>query len=118
MPPGFVLSTAAYDAFVSANRLAGSVADLAALPSDAGPGEFERAAEKIRALFLDSHVPGDVADALAGAYAELGGDVAVRSSATAEDLPGASFAGQQETFLHVHGCAVVAEAVRACWASL
>ena len=118
VPPGFVLTTDAYDAFVAANGLAAPVAELAALPADAEPGAFERAAEKIRALFLGGRVPEDVARELAAAYAELGGDVAVRSSATAEDLPDASFAGQQETFLHVRGAEVVTEAVRACWASL
>jgi pyruvate,water dikinase len=118
VPTGFVLTTAAYDAFVAAHGLAETVVELATPAAGAEPGEFERAAEKIRTLFLGAEVPHDVAGELTAAYAELGGDVAVRSSATAEDLPDASFAGQQETFLHVRGAEVVVEAVRACWASL
>ena len=66
-------------------------------------------------------MPDDIAEAIRQAYAELGGDdlpVAVRSSATAEDLPEMSFAGQQETYLNMHGEAMVLEAVKRCWASL
>jgi phosphoenolpyruvate synthase/pyruvate phosphate dikinase len=64
-------------------------------------------------------VPPDVETAVRGAYAAMGaGPVAVRSSATAEDLPFASFAGQQDSFLDVVGADAVLEAVRQCWASL
>ena len=66
-------------------------------------------------------MPADIAEAIRQAYAELGGGdlpVAIRSSATAEDLPGMSFAGQQETYLNVRGEARVLEAVKRCWASL
>jgi phosphoenolpyruvate synthase/pyruvate phosphate dikinase len=72
-------------------------------------------------------MPDDIAEAIRRAYAKLGayaglgeGDapVAVRSSATAEDLPGASFAGQQETYLNIRGAQAVLAAVRKCWASL
>lgn len=64
-------------------------------------------------------MPEDLRTEIAGAYASLGGGaVAVRSSATAEDLPGAAFAGQQETFLNVVGEDAVLAAVADCWASL
>src|SRR5450755_3737050 len=66
-------------------------------------------------------MPEEIAAAIVRAYAELGGgdlSVAVRSSATAEDLPEMSFAGQQETYLNMHGAAMVLDAVKRCWASL
>jgi phosphohistidine swiveling domain-containing protein len=67
----------------------------------------------------DGPVPPDVAEAIRSAYADLGrGPVAVRSSATAEDLPGAAFAGQQDTYLDIEGEADLLDAVRRCWASL
>lgn len=66
-------------------------------------------------------MPDDIARAIGQAYATLGGGdlpVTVRSSATAEDLPEMSFAGQQETYLNMHGEAVALDAVKRCWASL
>ena len=120
VPPGFVVTTGAYDAFVEAGGLREEIVDLASRPQD--PGAFEAAAEEIRALFDRGEIPDDVADEIRVAYEKLVEDgetpVAVRSSATAEDLPGASFAGQQETYLNVRGSGVLMEAVRACWASL
>jgi rifampicin phosphotransferase len=122
VPPGFVLTTAAYDAFVAANDIGDAIVSLAALPPAAGPGAFEDAAERIRALFSAGEVPAEVAGELRACYAALceGGKaaVAVRSSATAEDLAGASFAGQQETYLNVRGAAALIGAVQNCWASL
>ncbi len=78
------------------------------------------AGAETREALLGATVPDDVAAAVRAAYAALGPDVpvAVRSSATAEDLPTASFAGQQDTFLHVVGIGAVLDAVRRCWASL
>src|SRR6478735_8724746 len=107
VPPGFVLTTAAYRAFVGGVQE--EVLSLAAA-SDA---------EGIRALFTSRPVPDDVAGELTEAWSALGEvPVAVRSSATAEDLEGASFAGQQDTYLNVVGAAAVVDAVRRCWASL
>jgi rifampicin phosphotransferase len=118
VPPGFVLTTAAYDAFVETNGMKDEILALASEPED--PGAFEAAEKEIRALFARGEIPDDVAAEIRTAYDRLadGGAVAVRSSATAEDLPGASFAGQQETYLNVRGAAALMEAVRACWASL
>src|SRR5207244_4675739 len=80
---------------------------------------------KIRALIAGAGLPQDLRDEAAFAYRELsrrygieGADVAVRSSATAEDLPGASFAGQQDTWLNVQGESAVLVAIRRCFASL
>src|SRR5215211_1147002 len=120
VPPGFVVTTGAYDAFVAAGGLKGEIVGLASQADD--PAAFEAAEGKIRALFAQGEIPDDMADEIRTAYDRLananGGAVAVRSSATAEDLPGASFAGQQETYLNVRDAGALLEAVRACWASL
>ncbi|HYF92815.1 MAG TPA: PEP/pyruvate-binding domain-containing protein [Symbiobacteriaceae bacterium] len=111
VPPGFVLLTAAYRGFVGANGLQPEIERLAAQGESASPA--------IRALFEHREIPAEVASAVIDAYRRLGGGVvAVRSSATAEDLPGASFAGQQETYLNIEGEPAVLEAVRRCWSSL
>ncbi|HEX7302798.1 PEP/pyruvate-binding domain-containing protein [Lentzea sp.] len=98
VPPGFCVTTDAYRAV--------------ALPS-ATP-------ENVRRTLLETPVPQEIRDAVVAGYRELGDDVpvAVRSSATAEDLPFASFAGQQDTLLNVVGEDAVVDAVRRCWASL
>jgi rifampicin phosphotransferase len=120
VPPGFVVTTGAYDAFVEAGGLKVEIVGLASRAD--GPAAFEAAEEKIRALFAQVEVPDDMADEIRTAYDRLananGGAVAVRSSATAEDLPGASFAGQQDTYLNVRDAEALMEAVKACWASL
>jgi pyruvate,water dikinase len=121
VPDGFHVSTAAYRQFVDANNLQSRI--LAALePADPDqPATLEAASQVIRELFLKAEMPPAIAGAVARAYAGLAGQsptVAVRSSATAEDLPGLSFAGQQETYLNVRGADAVLEAVKRCWASL
>jgi phosphohistidine swiveling domain-containing protein len=119
VPPGFCLTTEAYreatepagleEIFDDLERTAGS--DIAALSA---------LAERARAAVLDMAIPPAIAEAVAAEYAGLGADVpvAVRSSATAEDLPFASFAGQQDTYLNIVGRDDVLDAVRRCWASL
>lgn len=121
VPPGFVLTTAAYADFVEANHLGAGIQELAALSPEAAPQDYEDAATRIRALFAGGTMPAAIAAELGTAYGLIGnGDpaVAVRSSATAEDLPSASFAGQQETYLNVAGMEALAAAVTECWASL
>lgn len=119
VPPGFIVSTAAYDAFVQANGLADAVlAIVQGIPSG-DPQTLEQASQAIGARFAVGHMPPDIADALYQAYAALGRPpVAVRSSATAEDLPGLSFAGQQDTYLNVTGDDMLRQAVVGCWRSL
>ena len=74
---------------------------------------------RIRALITSMQIPDAIAHEITEAWTALGGrPVAVRSSATAEDLEGASFAGQQDTYLNVHGASALLVAVRECWASL
>jgi rifampicin phosphotransferase len=122
VPPGFVLTTTAYDAFVEANRIGDAIERRAAGTRADDPGGFEEAAEGIHALFSGGEIPEEMADEIRAAYQELGeGEetpVAVRSSATAEDLPGMSFAGQQDTYLNVRGAEALLDRVKNCWASL
>jgi rifampicin phosphotransferase len=111
VPPGFVVTTAAYDRFVADNRLGETIAR--ALREERGSGAA------IRDAFAGAPIPPEVARDILAAYHRLGqGPVAVRSSATAEDLPQAAFAGQQDTFLNVVGSEALLDAVRRCWASL
>lgn len=119
VPPGFVLTTAAYDAFVETNGLQEKIVQAAASAQLDDPQSGEQAAAAIKALFLQASMPPAIADAVLAAHADLQADaVAVRSSATAEDLQNASFAGQQATFLNVQGKDALLAAVKACWASL
>lgn len=116
VPPGFCLTTRAYQRVAAAADLDQLLAELAG----AQPDRLAELAAQIRSRLRGAPVPADIADAVTAAYADLGPDqpVAVRSSATAEDLPFASFAGQQDTFLNVVGAQQVLAAVGRCWASL
>ena len=122
VPPGFHITTAAYREFVTAHRLQEQILAAAASISPDQPATLEEASEQIKRLFVRNIMPDEIADAIRQAYADLGGSgdlaVAVRSSATAEDLPEMSFAGQQETYLNIHAEAAVLAAVQRCWASL
>ncbi|MEO3802482.1 PEP/pyruvate-binding domain-containing protein [Nonomuraea sp. B1E8] len=106
VPGGFHVTTDAYRAFVADFR------DEIIRASSADPAAIAR-------MFAEHDMPAEIAEEIRHAYAALGGDVpvAVRSSATAEDLPGMSFAGQQDTYLNIRGDALL-DAVRRCWASL
>ncbi|SDL41883.1 PEP/pyruvate-binding domain-containing protein [Arthrobacter sp. ok362] len=119
VPAGFCLTTLAYLDATASPALADVHRALAATAPDDLAGLASLAA-KARELVLDADVPAGIDAAVRAAYAALGADraVAVRSSATAEDLPFASFAGQQDTFLNVVGADAVLAAVRRCWASL
>jgi pyruvate,water dikinase len=119
VPDGFCLTTRAYAEATASPALAEVHRALAATAHDDLAALAALAAEA-RALVLDAEVPAGIVAAVRAAYATLGADapVAVRSSATAEDLPFASFAGQQDTFLNVVGEDAVLDAVRRCWASL
>lgn len=121
VPGGFVVTTAAYHRFVVENDLEPAI--VAALESVgvARPVTVATASRAIAEAFDGARMLPAVAEAVRQAYAGLGGGdraVAVRSSATAEDLPGTSFAGQQETYLNVRGEEELLEAVKRCWASL
>jgi len=124
VPPGFAITTDAYRRFLAANHLDKKLAEsLARLENNTG--SLIAVGNAIRRNFMDSEFPPDIAAQIVAAYAELSrrcgldeADVAVRSSATAEDLPDASFAGQQETFLNVTGEHELLSACRRCYASL
>lgn len=119
VPPGFVLTTQAYDAFVAQNDLQERIMQAVASVHTDDPRSSESAAERIQSLFADAVISGDIEEYLLSAYAALSAEaVAVRSSATAEDLPSASFAGQQESYLNVRSPEVLRDAVKRCWASL
>ena len=122
VPPGFILTTKAYDAFVDSNEIGDAIINPASAPRADGSAEFEEVAGTIHALFSGGKVPETMAEEIRVAYEKLDEDgetaVAVRSSATAEDLAGASFAGQQETYLNVRGEVALMEAIKDCWASL
>lgn len=124
VPEGFATTADAYREFVNANGIDGKLGEhMQAL--ERGEASLHETGEAARRLFLEGQFPPGIANAILNAYRELstrsgGGEasVAVRSSATAEDLPDASFAGQQETFLNVRGERELMEACRRCYASL
>jgi pyruvate,water dikinase len=136
VPPGFHVTTVAYRQFVAANGLQAQIEGALAGLDAADPVALEAAASRIAGAFAAGAIPPAIAEAVTAAYGALDarpragwtGDapahpraalpVAVRSSATAEDLPGASFAGQQDTYLNISGAQAVLQAVQRCWASL
>ena len=121
VPPGFVVASGAYRRFVADHGLEKRILELARPAVVDGTASFEAASTDIRQLF-DAGLPADLIADISRAYARLSSAidpaVAVRSSANAEDLPEASFAGQQETYLNVRGAQAVTAAVKDCWASL
>jgi pyruvate,water dikinase len=125
VPPGFSVTTNGYLAFLEKNGIGTEIAAaLASLDPD-DVAELEETAGRVRSLVTEAPVPDDVRDAIRDGYDRLSKKcaiqrlpVAVRSSATAEDLPTASFAGQQDTYLWIEGIDRVLEHVRKCWASL
>ncbi|WEX11829.1 phosphoenolpyruvate synthase [Chelativorans sp. AA-79] len=124
VPPGFATTAEAYWDYVDANKLRERISALLAEMS-AGKASLTETGQAIRSMLLKGEWPERTAAAIRQAYRELcertgkaDVDVAVRSSATAEDLPDASFAGQQETFLNIRGEEALLSACRRCYASL
>jgi rifampicin phosphotransferase len=121
VPDGFCVTTAAYEIVAADAGLEPTLDALAGTPPE-DTARLAKLAEDARSRLSEASVTDTLARAIAEAYGELGeGEpvpVAVRSSATAEDLPYASFAGQQDTYLNVVGVESVLDAVRRCWASL
>ena len=128
VPPGFAVTAYAYKRFIEETGIKDKIYKILREKAPAGaakPEDYIEASEEIRALIESTPMPKDIEEEIRKAYRELcrrvGKEeeyVAVRSSATAEDLPGASFAGQQETYLNVKGEDDVVEKVRKCWSSL
>ncbi|WP_159902386.1 pyruvate, water dikinase [Salinirussus salinus] len=118
VPPAFVVTADTYRSFIEETGIDGELFEAVDVDTDDSKALAE-AAEHASELIRETPIPESIREEVMAAYEEIGDDapVAVRSSATAEDLPDASFAGQQETFLNVTGEALL-ERVRECWASL
>ncbi len=123
VPPGFVVTTAAFEAFLEANDPKGEIRrEISGLDASDLTG-IAAAGDSIRRRIRQSHVPADISETISDNFQRLSGSssgvpVAVRSSATCEDSDDASFAGLQDTYLWVLGETDLVEKVRACWASL
>jgi pyruvate, water dikinase len=123
VPSGFIVTSAAYFRFLDENNLREFIKETLHEIDIENPEELDSVSKKIQRKLETSPIPKAVSDDIIKSYLKLGSiwrtaPVAVRSSATAEDLPDASFAGQQESYLNVNGEANVVERVRSCWASL
>jgi pyruvate,water dikinase len=125
IPNGFVITVAAYRRFLEYNKLESTVKHIINTIDHENIESLRRAGSQVRLLIENGRFPKEMSDLIIQEYQNLSQeygqdytDVAVRSSATAEDLPDASFAGQQETFLNVRGPASLMDSVRDCFASL
>ncbi|PIT84713.1 phosphoenolpyruvate synthase [Candidatus Micrarchaeota archaeon CG10_big_fil_rev_8_21_14_0_10_45_29] len=125
IPGGFVTTAGAYFKFIEQNGIAPFIKEMTERLDVSQSDELSKASEMIKNRILSGEIPQDIRNDILGAYRKLcqnhGGEevyVAVRSSATAEDLPEASFAGQQETYLNISGESDVVQAIKDCWASL
>jgi pyruvate,water dikinase len=121
---GFAITAQAYRYFLQASDLDVKIRSLLAGLDTQDARNLQQRGRQVRHAILAAELPMDLQSAIVSAYDRLGGrtdeplDVAVRSSATAEDLPDASFAGQQETYLNVQGHAALLETCKRCFASL
>jgi pyruvate,water dikinase len=119
VPPGFIVTAAAYYDFIEKAGLYDKIKSLLDPIDIRDSKQLQETAAKVQELITNASMPAETAKAIQEAYVKMGkGLVAVRSSATAEDLPEASFAGQQATFLNIEGEKDVVVAVQGCWASL
>jgi len=124
VPNGFATTAYAYRYFIESAGLDTKLRELFADLEVENVNNLRQKGKQARSLILETPFPPDLQAAIASAYDKLcdrygeSTDVAVRSSATAEDLPDASFAGQQETYLNVHGCTSVLECSHKCFASI
>ncbi|MCF6459864.1 phosphoenolpyruvate synthase [Clostridium sp. Cult3] len=125
VPPGFCVTAGAYNYFIDSENLGSEIrASISNLDVEDSI-ELQKASSQIQKTINEAKIPEDLADEIILAYKHLNqqigvqnSEVAVRSSATAEDLPEASFAGQQDTYLHISGAEELLNHVRKCWASL
>lgn len=118
VPPGFIVTTESYFLFLDESGLHQKIGEILEPLNPDDSEQLSQVSASIKEVIANATMPQRVADEIREAYGKLGGLVAVRSSATAEDLPEASFAGQQRTFLNVQGEEEVIVAVQECWASL
>ena len=125
VPPGFCVTAEAYRYFIEKSDLGHIIKEKIGSLDVEDSAELQKVSKEVRDLIVEKPIPQDLADEIKTAYEEFNniigvedGEVAVRSSATAEDLPEASFAGQQDTYLHIRGAEELLNHVRKCWASL
>jgi len=121
VPTGFHITTTAYKKFIDTNKLQSLILSKARSANALDPKSLQNASEKIKDAITSAVMPEDIEESIISEYRKLPGSnpaVAVRSSATAEDLPEHSFAGLQETFLNIQGEVELIKAVKNCWASL
>ncbi len=119
VPPGFIVTADAYFKFLAGSGLTGEIKRYLENLNVNDSKKLQEVAELIKDKISRAPIPPDIVKEIKQAYRKLGqGLVAVRSSATAEDLPEASFAGQQRTFLNIQGEDDVVAAIQGCWASL
>jgi len=119
VPPGFIVTASAYFDFLQRSNITDKIRNLLKPLDSSNSKQLQQIAEEIKRVILSAPMPPELRKEIEQAYAKMGrGLVAVRSSATAEDLPEASFAGQQSTFLNVQSEEKIVAAVQECWASL
>ncbi len=125
VPPGFAITTDSYLELITSAGIADEIQSILAKVNPDDVTSLDDACARIQALILSARMPDSIAHAIDENYCELCATccvdnlpVAVRSSATAEDLPNASFAGQQDTYLWVKGLNAVMQMAQKCWASL
>ncbi|MGE7692764.1 phosphoenolpyruvate synthase [Lysinibacillus sp. NPDC094177] len=120
VPEGFCITTVGYQKAIEQNETFQILLDQLSMLKVEDRDQIGELSRKIRQIFMDVEIPSDVAKAVAHTLSQLGDDhaYAVRSSATAEDLPQASFAGQQDTYLNIIGKESILQHIRKCWASL
>ena len=125
VPPGFVITAQTYQKFITETGIVDEINAMLETLDINNTSELQKVAEDIKSLMINTPIPDDIQNVIIESYNKLcmdvGNDdvmVAIRSSATAEDLPDASFAGQQDTYLNISGIEDVLTNVRMCWASL
>ncbi len=119
VPPGFIVTAGAYFYFLEKTGISGRIHEMLHGLDVDDSKRLQRVAERVQRVILNEKLPSEISNEIRKAYETMGkGLVAVRSSATAEDLPEASFAGQQSTYLNIDGEESVIKAVQKCWASL
>ena len=125
VPPGFVVTSATYERFINETGIFDSIMDILDALDVHNNKELQNAATRIKKIIMDAWVPDEIKTLITESYNALcekigkeNAFVAIRSSATAEDLPEASFAGQQDTYLNISGAEDVLKYVQKCWASL
>jgi len=125
VPPGFCVTASAYTDFISKSGLQSDILNMLEGMDPEDSTELQLKSASIRGLIVNADMPKEIEEEIVKAYEEFSEKVklvnplvAIRSSATAEDLPEASFAGQQDTYLHISGIEEVLKHIKKCWASL